>query len=130
MRWAKAVRTWRVVARSGPRDNLCGSAAAGQCKEEVISSWLDETSKTPLDRIYGLAGTTDSEYGDIMYAMERLKLPGAPVDINSVAAPYANSRRLIANGDGHLDFNDKKFWPVMDVIWATPAENVTYANAH
>jgi hypothetical protein len=130
VRWAKAVRVWRVVARSGPRDNLCGSAAAGQCKEEVISSWLDETSMTPLDRLYGLAGTTDSEYGDIMYAMERMKFPGAPVDINSAAAPYSNSHRLIANGDGHLDFNDKKFWPVMDVIWATPTENVTYANSH
>jgi len=130
VRWAKAVRVWRVVARSGPRDNLCGSAAAGQCKEDVISSWLDEVSKTPLDRIYGLAGTTDSEYGDIMYAMERLKLPGAPVDITTAAAPYSDSRRLIANGQGHLDFNDKSFWPVMDVIWATPAENITYANAN
>jgi hypothetical protein len=131
VRWAKAVRVWRVVARSGPRDNLCGSVAAGQtCKEDVISSWLDEQSKTPLDRIYGLAGTTDSEYGDIMYAMERMKFVGAPVDINSAAAPYNGSHRLIANGEGHLDFNDKKFWPVMDVIWATPAENVTYANAH
>jgi len=131
VRWAKAVRVWRVVARSGPRDNLCGSVAAGQtCKEEVISAWLDETSKTPIDRIYGLAGTTDSEYGDIIYAMERMKFMGAPVDINSVAAPYNNSRRLIANGEGHLDFNDKKFWPVMDVIWDTPAENIAYANAH
>jgi hypothetical protein len=130
VRWAKQVRVWRVVARSGPRDNLCGSAAAGQCSEDVISSWLDEESKTPLDRLYGLAGTTDSEYGDIMYAMERMKFPGTPVDINSAAAPYSNSHRLIAQGDGHLDFNDKKFWPVMDVIWGVPAENIAYANSH
>ena len=130
MRWAKQVRVWRVVARSGPRDNLCGSAPAGQCSEDVISSWLDEESKTPLDRLYGLAGTTDSEYGDIMYAMERMKFPGPPVDINSAAAPYSNSHRLIAQGDGHLDFNDKKFWPVMDVIWGVPAENIAYANSH
>lgn len=131
VRWAKAVRVWRAVARSGPRDNLCGSIYAGQtCKEDVISSWLDEQSKTPLDRIYGLAGTTDSEYGDIIFAMERMQFIGMPVDITSVAAPYDGSHRLIAKGQGHLDFNDKAYWPVMDVIWATPAENIAYANAH
>ena len=131
VRWAKAVRVWRVVARSGPRDNICGQLYSGKtCAEDVISSWLDEVGKTPVDRIYGLAGTTDSEYGDIIYAMERMKFPGALVDIKSVAAPYNNSHRLIAQGEGHLDFNDKAYWPVMDVVWGTDAANIAYANAH
>ena len=131
VRWAKAVRVWRAVARSGPRDNLCGSIYKGQtCKEDVISSWLDETSMTPPERLYGLAGTTDSEYGDIIFAMERMKFIGAPVDILSVKAPYNASHRFIAQGQGHLDFNEKAYWPVMDVIWAPAPENITYANAH
>lgn len=131
VRWAKKVRAWRVVARSGPRDNICGQLYKGKtCAEDVISAWLDEESMTPLDRIYGLTGTTDSEYGDIIFAMERMKFIGAPVDIKSVAAPYDNSHRLIAQGEGHLDFNDKAYWPVMDVIWGTDAANITYANSH
>jgi len=131
VRWAKAVRVWRAVARSGPRDNLCGSIYNGQtCKEDVISSWLDEQGKTPLDRIYGLAGTIDSEYGDIVFAMERMKFLGAPVDIATGQAPYNNSHRFIATGQGHLDFNDKAFWPVMDVIWASSADDIAYANGH
>ncbi len=131
VRWASAVRVWRAVARSGPRDNLCGSIYNGKtCKEDVISSWLDETGKTPLDRIYGLAGTTDSEYGDIIFAMDRMKFMGTPVDILATQPPYNNSHRFIATGKGHLDFNEKTYWPVMDVIWAPAPENITYANAH
>jgi hypothetical protein len=134
-RWGKAVRLWRVVARSGPRDNICGVLYSGKtCKEDVISAWLDEDNKTPLDRVYGIAGTTDSEYGDIVFAMERMKYPGTPVDIKSMQPPYGNSHRLIANGVGHDDFNekngDKAYWPTMDYVWATPAENIAYANAH
>jgi hypothetical protein len=130
-RWGMQVRLWRVVARSGPRDNICGILYSGKtCAEDVISSWLDETGKTPLDRVYGLAGTTDSEYGDIVFAMERMKYPGDITDINSVPAPYNGSHRLISKGDGHSDFNDKKYWPVMDVVWATPKPNIDYANAH
>jgi hypothetical protein len=130
-RWGMQVRLWRVVARSGPRDNICGILYSGKtCMEDVISSWLDETGKTPLDRVYGLAGTTDSEYGDIIFAMQRMKYIGEPTDINAIAAPYSGSHRLIAKGDGHSDFNDKKYWPVMDVVWATPKANIDYANTH
>jgi len=130
-RWAMTVRAWRVVARSGPRDNLCGTLYSGQtCKDDVISSWLDETSKTPLDRVYGLAGTTDSEYGDIIFAMERMHYIGALTDISTVAPPYGGSHRLIVKGQGHLDFNDNAYWPAMDVVWAVPQANIDYANSH
>jgi hypothetical protein len=129
IRWAKKVKVWRAVARSGPRDNICGSYPAGQCPDTVISSWLDEPSATPIENMYGLTGTQDSEYKDIVFAMERMKFVGALVDINSVAPPYNGSHRFSING-GHDPFTDKKFWPAMDVIWATPAEDVAYANSH
>lgn len=129
IRWAKKVKVWRAVARSGPRDNICGQYADGQCPDSVISSWLDEPSATPVENMYGLTGSSDSEYKDIVFAMERMKFPGALVDINAVAPPYNGSHRFSING-GHDPFTDKSFWPAMDVIWATPPENVTYANSH
>jgi hypothetical protein len=121
---------WRAVGRSGPRDNICDSAYRGKtCPDAVISSWLDETSATPPENLYGLTGTNDSEYGDIVFAMERMKFIGALVDINKVAPPYNGSHRFQING-GHDPFTDKAFWPAMDVIWATAPEDVTYANSH
>jgi hypothetical protein len=130
IRWAKKVKLWRAVGRSGPRDNICGSAYGGKtCPDSVISSWLDEPSATPPENLYGLTGTTDSEYGDIVFAMERLKFIGALVNITSTAPPYNGSHRLFING-GHDPFTDKAYWPAMDVIWATPAEDVAYANSH
>ena len=130
IRWAMKQRVWRAVGRSGPRDNICGSIGQAQnCQDTFISSWLDETPATPIDRMYGLTGTQDSEYGDIVFAMERLKFVGALVDINAVAPPYNGSHRLQING-GHDAFTGKNFWPAMDVIWATPAENIAYANSH
>jgi hypothetical protein len=133
IRWAKKQKVWRAVARSGPRDNICGQYPDGQCPDTVVSSWLDEPSATPAENLYGLTGTTDSEYKDIVFAMERLKFVGALVDLNTVAPPYNGSHRLfVTNGSnfGHDPFTDKKYWPAMDVIWATPAEDVTYANSH
>jgi hypothetical protein len=129
IRWAMKQRVWRAVGRSGPRDNICGTNGGASCAVTFISSWLDETPATPIDRMYGLTGTSDSEYGDIVFAMERLKFVGALVDINAVAPPYNGSHRLQING-GHDAFTGKNFWPAMDVIWATPAENVAYANTH
>jgi len=130
IRWAKKQRVWRAVARSGPRDNICGSAYKGQtCPDAVISSWLDEPSLTPPENLYGLTGTTDSEYGDIVFAMERMKFVGALVDINAMPPPYNGSHRLQING-GHDPFTGKNFWPAMDVVWATPAEDIAYANSH
>jgi len=130
IRWAKATKVWRAVARSGPRDNICGVAYPNQtCPDTVISSWLDDPSATPMENMYGLTGSTDSEYGDIVFAMERMKFVGALTDINATAAPYGGSHRLKING-GHDPFTGKNFWPAMDVIWATPAEDVAYANSH
>jgi hypothetical protein len=125
-RWAKHVRLWRVVSRSGPRDNICGQYGEGQCPAGVISSWLDEESATPVERLYGFVGNGDSQYEDILFAMDRMKYMGAPTDINAVAPPYNNSRRLYING-GHSSFDSDEFNTAMGVAWSVPPENMTYA---
>jgi hypothetical protein len=133
IRWARKLKVWRAVARSAPRDNICGQYADGACPDTVVSSWLDEPSATPADSLFGIDGTQDGEYKDIIFAMERMKFIGTPTDIGKMAAPYGGSHRLITtDGDnfGHDDFVEKKWWPAMDVMWGTPADNVTYANSH
>lgn len=133
IRWAKKLKVWRAVARSAPRDNICGQFPDGQCPDADVSSWLDETSATPVDALWGIDGDKDGEYKDIVFAMERMKFIGAITDIGKVAAPYGGSHRLMAtdaDNFGHDDFVEKKWWPAMDVMWGTPAENIAYANAH
>jgi hypothetical protein len=132
VRWAKKTKLWRIVSRSGPRDNLCGNGAnmpfKTDCSTDVISAWLDEESLTPVDRLYGFVGNKDGQYGDILFAMDRMKYVGAATDVTT-AAPTNGSHRFFINGD-HSDFNGKQFWPTMDIAWSTPPENVAYANSH
>lgn len=133
IRWAKKLKVWRAVARSAPRDNICGQYADGQCPDMVVSSWLDEQSATPADSLFGIDGTQDGEYKDIIFAMERMKFIGMPTDIGKTAPPYGGSHRFIAtdaDNFGHDDFVEKKWWPALDVMWGTPADNVAYANSH
>jgi hypothetical protein len=128
-RWAKKVKVWRVVSRSGPRDNLCPAPPAA-CNANVISAWLDEPSMTPPDAFWGLVGNGDSQYGNILFAMDRLMLPGTPTEFTPPAGPPANgSHRLYING-GHDAFTDKKFWGALEVAWGTPKAINDYANTH
>lgn len=131
--WAQKLKVWRVVARSGPRDNICGQFPDGQCPDKVISTWLDGVSATPLDALWAINGTKDAEYKDIVFAMDKLKFVGALTDIGTTAAPYGGSHRLIAtdaDNFGHDDYVEKKWWPAFDVMWGTPPENIAYANSH
>jgi len=112
-----AVRLYRVVSRSGPRDNTCGIAggkAMGDfsrttppwdpnCMDKEIASWLDATPATPVSRFYAFVGMQDVEYGDIMFAMERLHYPGDPVRWDMTGADLASTTRYYADA-GHLDF--------------------------
>lgn len=114
-RIASAVRLYRAVSRSGPRDNGCGNGVATgdydvnnppwktDCNEDSISSWLDETSETPLSRYYALVGMSDGQYGDIMFHMERRGYRGAPVRWDLPGAVLTESNRWYAD-EGHLDF--------------------------
>jgi hypothetical protein len=65
-RFARASRMFRAVSRSGPCDNQSGNGNEGgqdydpqnprfdpDCSDEDISAWLDEPSKTPVERLFG-----------------------------------------------------------------------------
>jgi hypothetical protein len=112
----KAVRLYRVVSRSGPRDNACGlpGMAAGDfsratppwqanCPAASIASWLDAPSATPVARFFAMVGKQDVEYGDIMFAMERMKYPGEPVRWDVAGSVLTGTSRFYADA-GHLDF--------------------------
>jgi hypothetical protein len=133
-------RMWRVVSRSGPRDDTCG-AAGGVCKlplttpsydvacsETKVASWLDQPSKTPINRFYGLVGTTDVECGDIMFDMNYAKYPGAPVIWNVEGAVLTGTNQFFSTEGGHLDFLAAANLPlnteaVLSIAFGIPAEN-------
>ncbi len=110
------VRMWRVVSRAGPRDDTCGVGASptptfdpahppwkSPCDVSNIASWMDKPSITPIDRFYGLVGTTDVEYGDIMFDMHYTGYPGTPVQWD-VAGAVLTGNQFYSTTGGHLDF--------------------------
>jgi hypothetical protein len=136
-----AVRLYRVVSRSGPRDNTCGIAggiAKGDfsratppwdpaCPDKEIASWLDATPATPIARFYAFVGMQDVEYGDIMFAMERLHYPGDPVRWDMTGSDLASTTRYYADA-GHLDFLSAANTPAntddaMNIAFGVPAAN-------
>jgi hypothetical protein len=133
-------RMWRVVSRSGPRDTTCGQNGGvctlplttpsydANCPPEKIASWLDADSKTPLNRFYGLVGTTDVECGDIMFDMHYAKYPGNPVIWNEAGAVLTGSNQFYSTEGGHLDFLQAANKPlnteaVLNIAFGIPAEN-------
>lgn len=131
-RVGKAMRVYRAVSRSGPRDNECGRNGQTppydlNCDEKYISAWLDEPSKTPMDRFFGFVGMTDGQAGDDQFSMERMGYIGEPVDINTVPYPYNGSHRFLASGEGHSGFDNAKYWPALGIAWGVPQANMDYA---
>jgi hypothetical protein len=135
-----AVRMYRVVSRSGPRDNTCGVGAQttpfdpamppwkANCPDSDVASWLDMPSITPINRFYGLTGTTDVEYGDIMFNMERTKYPGQPVQWNVMNPNLNGTNRFYSTEGGHLDWLLAANVPintdeVLNIAFGVPPEN-------
>ena len=136
-------RVWRVVSSAGPRDNLCGKGGPfslpydpanppfdPNCPDADIASWLDQPTKTPMDRFYEIDGVGDGEYGDIMFNVERTKYPGKPVQFDVDGAVLTGTNRYIAMGGGHLDFvnSAENVKPlntdaVLNIVFAIPAAN-------
>jgi len=134
------VRMWRVVSRSGPRDDTCGVGVSptatfeaanppwmANCPLADIASWMDMPSITPIDRFYGLVGTTDVEYGDIMFDMNRTMYPGPPVQWN-VAGAVLTGNQFYSTVGGHLDWLAAADVPIntdeaLNIAFAIPAAN-------
>jgi hypothetical protein len=140
-RFAVAVRVYRAVARSGPRDNVCGTGVATgdfdpahppydpNCTLDKISSWLDDTPKTPIDRFFGFVGKQDVEYGDIQFTMEHMKFVGKPVNVTTAKAPYDGTHRFYADA-GHDGFDSAPYYEALNFAWGVPPENAAWALTH
>jgi len=139
-RFAVAVRAYRAVARSGPRDCMCGTGtgmATGDfdpahppydpnCPLANISAWIDDPPKTPIDRFFGFVGKQDAEYGDIQFTMERMKYVGKPVNVTTAKAPYGGTHRFYADA-GHDGFDSPPYYDALNIAWGVPPENATWA---
>ena len=140
-RFAVAVCAYRAVARSGPRDNNCGTGVAQadfdpqnppydpNCPVAKISSWLDESPKTPIERFFGFVGKMDPEYGDIQFTMERMELVGKPVNVSTAKAPYGGTHRFYADA-GHDGFDSAPYYDALNIAWGVPPENAAWALTH
>ena len=134
------VRMWRVVSRSGPRDTTCGQNGGvctlplstpsydANCAPAKVASWLDAEPKTPMNRFYGLVGTTDVECGDIMFDMHYAKYPGNPVIWNEAGALLTGTNQFFSTEGGHLDFLAAANKPmnteaVLNIAFGIPPEN-------
>jgi len=88
-RFAKAQRVDRVVMFCGPRDQL--------------ETWQALPSATPANRFFGFSHVLDGGWTGDHYcrSWELLGLNefGPIVDVDKIAAPYQNSRRLITAAD-------------------------------
>ena len=136
-RFARAYRMFRAVSRSGPRDNQCGNGDAGgmdydalnppfdpACPDEDISAWIDEESKTPVERLFGFTGKDDGQYGDIMFSMERMQYVGQPLNISlpeNSTGPYTTNR--FYGNVGHNGFDDGSFDAALEHAFGIPPEN-------
>lgn len=140
-RFAVAVCAYRAVARSGPRDNLCGTGQSAtdfdpqkppydpNCPVDKISAWLDDAPKTPIERFFGFVGKMDDEYGDIQFTMERMHFVGKPVNVTTAKAPYDGTHRFYADA-GHDGFDSAPYWDALNIAWGVPPENATWALTH
>jgi hypothetical protein len=133
-------RMWRIVSRSGPRDNTCG-LGNGQCTAPLstpsydpacpdadVASWLDKPSLTPMDRFYGLVGMTDGQCGDIMFDMHRTKYVGVPTIFDNAQAVLTGTNQFFAASAGHYDFlaapnGVTRADEVLEIAFAIPPEN-------
>jgi hypothetical protein len=133
-------RMWRVVSRSGPRDNTCGAAGGvctlplstpsydTACPPTKVAAWLDATPMTPIERFYGIVGTTDVECGDIMFDMHYAKYVGVPTLFNMPDSVFTGTNQFFTTVGGHLDFLQAANKPtntdkVLDIAFGIPPEN-------
>jgi len=133
-------RMWRIVSRSGPRDNTCG-LGNGQCTAPLstpsydaacpdadVASWLDKPSKTPIERFYGIVGMGDGQCGDIMFNMHRTKYLGVPTIFDNAQAVLTGTNQFFAADGGHDDFlagpgANLRTDEVLDIAFGIPPEN-------
>jgi hypothetical protein len=134
-----AERMWRVVSRSGPRDNDCAPGAQCtlplstpsydvNCPDAKIASWIDMPSKTPIDRFYALVGMSDGQCGEIMFNMHRAGYPGVPTVFDTPGADLSGTNQFFSTTQGHFDFlraptGAMNTDQALNIAFAIPPEN-------
>ena len=90
---AKYVRIGRGIATSGPSDEGFPNA-----------TWIHQTSATPLDRMYGMFGSTNLDV--FVPTTQAAGWLGEPLTVNAGAAAgsFGMSHRFILQGQGHGEF--------------------------
>ncbi len=133
-------RMWRIVSRSGPRDNICGLPAGKctaplstpaydpACPDSKIAAWLDKPSLTPMDRFYALVGLGDTQCGDIMFNMQRTKYLGVPTIFDNAQAVLTGTNQFFSATQGHYDFlagvtGVPRADEALEIAFAIPPEN-------
>jgi len=133
-------RMWRIVSRSGPRDNTCGlgdghcaaplstPAYDVACTDDKVAAWLDQPSLTPIDRFYGIVGMSDGQCGDIMFDMHRTKYLGVPTIFDNAQAVLTGTNQFFSATQGHYDFlagvsGVPRADEVLEIAFAIPIEN-------
>jgi len=131
---------WRVVSRAGPRDNTCGLGNGNctlplstpsydpNCAQADIASWLDEPSKTPIDRFYGIVGTSDGQCGDITFNMHHTGYLGVPTVFDMAGAVFTGTNQFVSTTQGHFDFlaaptGALNTPAVLEIAFGIPVEN-------
>jgi hypothetical protein len=127
---------WRAVSRSGPRDNTCGKGNCTMpistpsydpaCADDEVAEWLDQPSKTPMDRFYGIVGMQDGQCGDIMFNMNRTKYLGVPTIFDVAGADLTTTHQFFSSTEGHSGFLDEGTLNsvlVGEIAFGIPPEN-------
>jgi hypothetical protein len=134
------LRLYRAVARSGPRDNTCGTGAAAgpydpnhppydpNCPIGHIASWIDSPVVTPIDRFFAFVGMQDGQYGDDLFTMQRMNWAGMPVDVTKAQSPFDGTHRFLISTQGHFDFlaaapAGSPWIPALNIAFGVLSEN-------
>jgi hypothetical protein len=101
------------------------TAYKAACTDDNVASWLDEPSKTPMDRFYSMVGMQDGQCGDIMFNMFRTKYLGVPVVFDVAGADLTTSHQFFASTQGHSGFLDGTLnaAAIGDIAFGIPPEN-------
>jgi len=106
---------WSEIVISGISHGASSSGVIGMVREvdravmlsgplDSDQAWLKGTPVTPIDRFYGFTHTDDPQHPGHLQSFADMMLPGEPVIVEDLMAPYNGSHRLVSSAtvdDGH-----------------------------
>jgi hypothetical protein len=96
------------------------------CPDANVADWLDQPSKTPMDRFYAIVGMQDTQCGDIMFNMHRTGYLGQPTVFDVAGADLSTTHQFFAATQGHASFigsGDLNQDTVLETAFGIPPEN-------